>query len=626
MKIFVIVILSLIAMSIMYSAFMKKKFEVTLPLSIFTAILIIYIFGLCGHLKMGVYVFLGIAGVGFVVGVLKSIATKEFKLLIKNLFSVGFFIFIGAVIFICYMTNGRLLSKFDEFTHWGLTIKNYMIFDGFANIAGSTTHGAGYQPGISVFCYLFTALKETFSESDALRAMNVYIVAMLLPIFRKISWKRIIIGIIMIPIIFVLPWLFNYAITPYNTLYADAALAVTFAYLLFGYFSNGQSVSNYISMGLASAVLILAKPSSEVFALAIILLVIVDILAFGRKDFKEMLSKKGGWYGFTFYIVISVASYLSWKIFTNVNHMLQVFDYIEVSGEKTQSASSIIHNFINALLSQNGNEKLSIPYVWWIVIFIGLGFFAVILIKDKQDKKRTILYCALLIVGYIGFLASLCFMYIYLFIPAEGASLASMDRYVCTFILGVCIFFVYAIIDGIFQRFDGFGTILVIIPVALILLFAPLSKINTDMITCKQTIKKTQKTRKKYKVAEATFAKMDYKNDRVYFISQNTHGLDYQIAYYLGTPVSLSYDYEMGWSLGKPYDEKDIWTLDMTKEEWEQALIDGDYTYVYLYKTDDQFINRYESLFENKEDISNNTCFKITKNKNHITLEKAFAK
>ncbi len=623
MRLFVLLVLSLILMAIAYSALMKRKIEVTLPIAVFTSILIIYGFGLVGKMKWGVYAFGAFTVIMFLIGIIAAIAKKQFKKLMGCIFTVGFFVFLLAVIFSLYMTNGRLLTKFDEFTHWGLTVKNFMIFDGFANIKGSTTHGAGYQPAISIFCYFFTALKGTFSESDALCAMNIYTFALLLPIFRKVTWKRILIGICMIPLIVSIPWLFSFAITPYNTLLTDAALSITFAYLLYEYFTHEQCVSNYIGLGLGSAVLILIKPSSEVFALAVFLLILIDILAFRRKEFAQMWKNKGGWFGYIFYIVISIASYASWKLFTAKNHMLQVFDYVEITNEKTQDASSIISHYLKELLANTGNEKLNMPYIWWIVIFAGLAIIAIALAKGKREKGRTVLFCTLLIVGYVAFLAALCFMYIFLFIPIEAESLASMDRYICTFLLGGTIFFIYLILEEMMDRFEGIGLIIIVFPIALVALFAPWKKINSNMIMCEKTIEKTQTKREAYSKAEKTFEQMNFEKDRVYFIAQDTNGLEYQTSYYLATPVSLSYDYEMGWSLGSAYSLKDVWSLDMSKEEWEEALIDGEYTYVYLYKVDDKFKDRFSTLFKDEKDIVNNSCFKIKKSGNHIKLEKA---
>ena len=161
------------------------------------------------------------------------------------------------------MTDGRLLSRYDEFTHWGLTVKNYMIFDGFANIPGSTTLAAGYPPGISLFCYLFTSLRDWANECDMLKGMNVFVVSMLLPVFRRINWKRFVFGLFLIPFVLFVPWLFSTHIIPYNTLYIDCPIAVMFAFLLYYYFTSEQNKVTYYVMGMGTAVMTLMRPEAR---------------------------------------------------------------------------------------------------------------------------------------------------------------------------------------------------------------------------------------------------------------------------------------------------------------------------------------------------------------------------
>ena len=55
-----------------------------------------------------------------------------------------------------------------------------------------------------------------------------------------------------------------------------------------------------------------------------------------------------------------------------------------------------------------------------------------------------------------------------------------------------------------------------------------------------------------------------------------------------------------------------------------KALIDGNYTYVYIYNADKQFRSRYSDLFENAGAISDNTCFQIKKQGGHVVLVRAF--
>ena len=59
------------------------------------------------------------------------------------------------------------------------------------------------------------------------------------------------------------------------------------------------------------------------------------------------------------------------------------------------------------------------------------------------------------------------------------------------------------------------------------------------------------------------------------------------------------------WSLGDPYNEMDIWTSNISVEEF--GLILRKYDYIYLYNIDEQFLNKYWELFgfsQNVHDFS----------------------
>ena len=622
MRFYILICTALIAMAAGYSGLFKKKIAVMMPLSVFSAILILYVAGLVAHLKIGTVAFLGISGFLFLAGLTKSLVRREMKDYASNVLNFGLVVFLAFLVLIYYMTDGRLLSRFDEFTHWGLTVKNYVIFDGFANVAGSTTHGAGYQPGISLFCYLFTSLREQVNECDMLKGIDVYVVAMMLPLFRRITWKRFVIGIILIPVILFVPWLFAPTILPYNNLLIDCAMAVTFAFLLYHYFTNEQSKTNYFMMGMGSAVLVLIRPGSEAFALMILVMIVVDVIFYKRDEFKT-LCKKGGWLMPAFYVVLAVGSWLSWRIFTTANKMMQVFDYIDPSGQEGATSGSITANFFAAMTKVPEKTPIRISFVAWIFVFLAFAAFIVLLSKGAKERFRSGLFSLLVIGGYLAYAGALLYMYHHLFSEYEAMNLASLSRYMYTFILGALLFYLYMLIEKIFARFGGSGNILILIPVVLVLLVTPWKQVVPDMFTCRETVQKTISDRAEYYKLEEFAQKRDYKKDRVYFISQNSNGYEYQVSYYLATPVSLSYDYEMGWSLGYPYSDKDVWTLNMKAEDWEKALIDGGYTYVYLHNVDRQFRSLYGSLFEYPSAISSNSAFAVTVQNGHVVLKRA---
>ncbi|MCF0142208.1 MAG: hypothetical protein HUJ75_02395, partial [Parasporobacterium sp.] len=379
-----------------------------------------------------------------------------------------------------------------------------------------------------------------------------------------------------------------------------------------------------VSLGLGCGFICLIKPGSEAYALMILGIAFIDVLFFRRKDFADLFRNGARWIAVPFSVVFTAASYVSWKLFTASNNMLQVFDYVTVTDEQSASAETIAAHFWQAVTTARTGRVIPLSYIWWIAILAGLGLLAVVFAKGARASVRAVIYTLLTIVGYVGYGAVLLFMYIYLFTPVEGASLASLDRYMCTYLLGAVIFLVYMIADNIMERFESVGKLLLLIPIMLVLAVAPLGKALDSYINFQTEIDKTVEKRQIYSEVASLPEKLDYTKDRVYFIAQDTNGYEYQVSYYLATPVPLSYDFEMGWSLGTPYSEQDVWTLNFTPAQWHDKLIEGGYTYVYLFRPDLKFKSTYRSLFENPDDIADNTCFSVTVENGRVLLKKAF--
>lgn len=109
-------------------------------------------------------------------------------------------------------------------------------------------------------------------------------------------------------------------------------------------------------------------------------------------------------------------------------------------------------------------------------------------------------------------------------------------------------------------------------------------------------------------------------NERVYVIYQNTDGYDFNLLRFQISPIRTNLLWE--WSLGKPYSETDYFTYNISKETWVKKLIKENYDYVYFAKVDDQFMNKYGSLFidKSKEELQN-SLYKVKKNKNRVIFK-----
>jgi len=103
----------------------------------------------------------------------------------------------------------------------------------------------------------------------------------------------------------------------------------------------------------------------------------------------------------------------------------------------------------------------------------------------------------------------------------------------------------------------------------------------------------------------------------VHYICVGSDGFQHFVAYYELTPVMGSQ--WLHWSIGTPRSDGDVWTTDITLDEWKDMLRDI-YTYVYLERIDELFIKEFGGAFENIEQIKNQSLFKVTERNGSIVL------
>ena len=80
-------------------------------------------------------------------------------------------------------------------------------------------------------------------------------------------------------------------------------------------------------------------------------------------------------------------------------------------------------------------------------------------------------------------------------------------------------------------------------------------------------------------------------SDKIYFVAQNTNGLERVMFYYAMLPYTSSMSW--CWSIGEKYFEGDVWTCNTGLVD----LLKG-YDYLALYTGDAQFWKRAEPVFQ----------------------------
>ncbi len=88
-------------------------------------------------------------------------------------------------------------------------------------------------------------------------------------------------------------------------------------------------------------------------------------------------------------------------------------------------------------------------------------------------------------------------------------------------------------------------------------------------------------------------------------------------------PLVIEGQIAHNWSIGTPYGENDVLTLNIACAEWLETLKNG-YSYVYLEKIDEQFIEEFGAAFENQSEIMQQALYSVEDVGGRTVLRLAF--
>lgn len=219
----------------------------------FSVILLIYVTGVLGSLRIGFYMTAAAGGVCG--GACLYFLIKERRGFLERVLTPGCIAFLLLGLFFWWSNRGRLLMQWDDFSHWGLVVKNMHIFQKLGNIPEATTKFKDYPPAASIFAYFFTNF-GSYNETNAIRGMGILTACTMLPMFRNVQWKNkksLISGILLLALVYVLPTSFHK--NAYIGLYVDSLLGVLFFFLV--YFMTAYEAGAFRRVNLAAGGMIL---------------------------------------------------------------------------------------------------------------------------------------------------------------------------------------------------------------------------------------------------------------------------------------------------------------------------------------------------------------------------------
>lgn len=613
----------------------KKTFGKCFPLSIFISAFILFFSQfIFKTFIIGYYINIIFSLLGVILLIFKPATRKKIK---DNYFSNGFFAFIILYIFVYIFDLKRSFSHWDEFSHWGVMVKEMIRLDKFYSIDSSTLMAhKDYPPILQIFEMFYCKLSGGYNEAYLIRSIHLFSLSLIvLPIideFKKfnniksfIKFVLVVVSIIFIAYLFILLYDGHGVI---NSIYNDYFMAILTAYSMFIIIINKKIFSkfNIINLSLSLSFLVLTKQMGLPLFLMIIFIYIFDIILklkndkslnkikniiFKRKNLKRII------FIFIALILIPLGLYFGWSKYVKIIGCDSQFNLSDikinelygiirgVSGEEWQHTAS--KNYYNALFNSNitTSNILTLSYLQSIILIFIFLLFIWKYFKNKFYKNQFLSINTTLFFGAIGYAFVMLLLYVFSFGSYEGPNLASFDRYMATYIIICLVVIIYLIGIVVSRSKNKKKELYLFILCGLLFIIQSPNK----MVALIPSISSPVENVYSYNANIISNKTKDF--DKIYIIAQNTSG-EYQffVKYYCNPRLTNLHYFNL------PVDNN-INPRTYYNDNMLEYMKDFDYLYLAL--IDDSFIEKYSFMFGN-EKIEQYGLYKINFNNENIVL------
>ena len=602
---------------------MKKRFEQQLPFAAGIIIAVLYAAGLFGELTAGLYlIFAGTAVAFLTLIVLLSLRRSEH--LFRYLFTPGMAAFLAAVFWLLVGFRGYMFSGWDDFSHWGLAVKNMYIYSALpAGVSQATISYTDYPPASTLFSWLWTLLSGVFNEEDPQRALNMLMLCFLLPAMKDQDWRKPGKALSMAVLLFGFPLLFS--TSAYRTLQVDTLIGCVSLYVLYAWFLCRHDVCTYTGIGISLFLLPLIKEMGFAFALLLIVIIGADMFLDSKRQGKRCVIVIG-----LFVMAVAAAS-VSWRSYLQLYQVAEVWNKNKISldvigqmllGQANTDYYAIARSFINALCAPDLWQmppSAQISFVCWLLLAFAVTQ-ALLRTAGEQDKRLKRMY-RLLFAGLLVYLCVLLCIYLFLFRLDEALNVNSLERYLASYLLPLIGFTVLLAVYRLDDKLSNVG-----VHAPLCGLICMLFTISPQTVLQQALVMKEQNTvvyeqRMQELIPISTYEYLDQKSDRVYYVAVQDNGEKYYRAAYQFTPIPIQDGMWSAWPVAiKKDDWHDKTAIAFTPDAWMQLLKTDGFTHVYLDTVDERFKKDYASLFESESAICSGQLYRVTHNETGTVL------
>lgn len=533
---------------------------------------------------------------------------------VKGLIATNeFAVFILAYILIFITNYGKHFIEWDEFSHWGLFVKETFRLDAlFCKSPYGFVH-KDYVPAITVFETLYCKLSSRFNEADSYRGIQLLQMAMVLPIAfsgfthsDKFKNKILSIGSKLL-IIIGLPLLFSSPLY-YHTIYQDLIFGILIFYSMWIVFTEENGKYKSFILALALSMLVLSKMAAMAFLPMIVIFYLVYSLLFEKDSLANKVISSiivlvvpvFLWIGCNKYIDLYVANSGGGQSYDGIS-IDTVIGIITHNG--AVSYQNIVETrYFSAIVNEGiiGNASYLVVI---LILVIVLGAFAYAL--DGIERRKVLLIDLWIMLAGITYALLMWILYLTSFSEYEAMNLASFNRYMETYLLAALFIAVGAFVYFSKEKMQTWIVVLAVIVLQNVIFFVDFTQLLPGTITGEKTA---------YEGETNLLLRETNEDDSICIVMGGDD---------LTGPVAMRYRcFPRRFSSirpGKPNSDKDVWSEDLSVSELVERL--ESYDYVYFWNIDEKFINKYSDAFVNPENAKIGNLCQISKEGSKLKLQ-----
>lgn len=622
------------SLSMMYMLLFGKRFEETLCLAVATVGLVLYGFGLFNLLNTGFWVVMGLAVCSWLAACLAYVRGRP---VLKELQTPGavFFLLLFCFLVIYNRSSWAFRAEWDEYSYWGVAVKDLFYYDRLAVHPGSTIHLDRYVPMMPLLQYFAMRTRGVVSDGYMYLIYQLAAFSFLLPLFaekEKKDWRN---GVKIAVLMMLFP-LIQFT-SFYYSIYIDAFLGIAAGYILCAYFKEKNSGFQWFSMAMGTAMLVLVKEMGCILLVCIAMVIGADILRdhlqkeSGKGRICRLLGNRQLW-KLAAVCLWGMVCFGSYQLYRGANHGAQetaaavlqaksllavqktpaalaaglmasgsmFSEYVRllsldklmllVAGQGTDWQYESLKNWVTHMASEKAYFGLT-----YIQFFVGINLLALfwkLVAKGKNYLHVTLTLSA----GAFLYSVILEFMYLTLFSVYEAVHLSSIIRYLGSYVLMAAYLMLFLFLKESVQLKKERGNLALLVLVLLVVWQAPVQHFVTKWCFDEHFVVQLKEN---YVYTQAAFRSFASEEEAVYHVNRDNDrgGMNHRVFLDAMIPVASQ------WDQGNIHTAEYNTAATGKKVEvsaWAATLRQG-YDYVYLDVIDDDFINSYRELFGEEE-------------------------